>query len=325
MNLLLLLLWMSLWANQSNAQQTLSLLFYNVENLMDVENDPLTRDDEFTPKGNRAWTNYKLQRKIDHLAKVIMAANGYDYPDIIGLCEVENRQVIERLLRSSSLCKLNYKYIHKDSPDSRGIDVALLYRSDKIRPLKYDYHPLVSPSSDTLATREILEYQFATASDSFQVFVNHWPSRYGGETQSAPKRMLTAETLWQIISENQSDPNRNCHTIIMGDFNDEPADASMQWLSQEKHQLLNLSAHWDKQQGTLKYQSQWNTFDQILISTSLQTMLLDAQVVRLPFLLQPDEKWGGEKLFRTYYGFQYEGGFADHLPVMLRLKIEKDF
>ncbi|MFV0522778.1 MAG: endonuclease/exonuclease/phosphatase family protein [Mangrovibacterium sp.] len=304
----------------AHAQQPYSFLFYNVENLMDTQNDSIKNDDEFTPTGLRAWTEYKLQQKIDHIAKVILAANGFNYPDAIGLCEVENYQLIERLINTTPLQKIGYRYIHKESPDGRGIDTALLYRPNRIKPQWYKYHPLINPSGDTIATREILECKFTAASDSFHIFINHWPSRYGGELKSAPKRMLAAQTLWQIIEKNNSTAGAT-NNIILGDFNDEPADNSLAWLCQRSHQLTNLSADWDSKLGTLKFQSNWSIFDQIIISKNLKDKYPIGKIVSLHFLFKEDEKWEGQKLFRTFHGYQYEGGFSDHLPIILLLNL----
>lgn len=286
---------------------------------MDTHNDSITNDDEFAIGGVRGWTEYKLQRKIDHIAKVILAATEFNYPDVVGLCEVENYQLLERLLYTTPLRSVGYRYIHRESPDGRGIDVAMLYRPERIEPLSYKHHPLIA-SSDTLATREILECLFKVGNDSLRVFINHWPSRYGGEQKSAPNRMLAAQTLWQVIGENKEQQS-HVHNIVLGDFNDEPNDASLQWLCQSEHQLRNLSSLWNKNRGTLKYQGIWSIFDQIIISEGLVDKVVSHEIVNLPFLLQADEKWGGEKLFRTYYGFQYEGGFSDHLPVKLILDL----
>lgn len=314
-NYLCLILTLSLFfvSRSSAIAQPHSFMFYNVENLMDSQNDSITNDDEFIAGGARGWSEYKVNRKINHIAKVILAANGFNYPDVVGLCEVENFELLDRLVSSTPLSKLGYRYIHKESPDGRGIDVALLYRPSRVTPLWYKHHPLRSALGDTIATREILECQLLIGSDSLHVFINHWPSRYGGEINSANKRMLAAQTLWNIIEKRQA------NSIIMGDFNDEPHDSSMQWLCQEQHNLVNLSAQWNKRQGTLKYQSVWSIFDQIIISDELNDDLISAQIINLPFLLQDDEKWGGQKLHRTYHGYKYEGGFSDHLPVMLLL------
>lgn len=307
--LLLLLLCMSGFV----AAQPHSFLFYNVENLMDTKNDSITNDDEFAAGGTRAWSEYKVQRKIDHIAKVILASNGFDYPDVIGLCEVENVQLLERLISSTPLHKVGYRYIHKESPDGRGIDVAMLYRPDRIEPLKYKFHPLQSALGDTLATREILYCQLVAGNDTLHLFINHWPSRYGGELKSAPKRMLAAQSLWNVAN------NTDC--IILGDFNDEPHNASLQWLCQSSHGLRNLSADWNRRKGTLKYQSVWSIFDQIIIAERLSQKLIRAEIVDLPFLLKEDEKWGGKRPHRTHYGYKYEGGYSDHLPVKLILEL----
>ena len=166
---------------QPHSTEKIHILFYNTENLFDTLNDPATLDDEFLPEGDRHWTNFRLKKKLTQISKVLLSAAGFEPPEIIGLCEVENRGVLEKLLHDTPLQNYVYRIIHKDSPDERGIDVALLYRSDKIKALSYHYIPIMAPYGDVEKTREILKANFVLpGKDSLVVFLNHWPSRYRG-------------------------------------------------------------------------------------------------------------------------------------------------
>lgn len=312
-------------------------MFYNVENLFDTQNNPDTNDDEFTPNGDRHWTNSRLNTKLLHISKVILSANGFNPPDIVAFSEVENRTVLENLLTFTPLKSIPYKIIHKQSPDHRGIDVALLYHPDSFNPLEYQYYPLKSAGGSVLKTREILFVKgVINGRDTLNIFVNHWPSRYSGLMESRDLRILAAQLLAQKIHDRLKE-NPNSKIIVLGDCNDQPTDESI-----SKHlksiavtnpgsgnHIYNLSIEWLKQKiGTIKYQNQWMIFDQIMVSRALLQNYPDnisvdsAQIVELPFLLEPDKKYGGKKPRRTYNGFKYNGGFSDHLPVLLKLKTE---
>ena len=315
-------------------------MFYNVENLFDTKDDPLTSDDEFTPQGARRWTNKRFNKKLNDLAKVILSASGWETPGLIALCEVENQYALDKLRENTPLKKMSYKTIHKDSPDFRGIDVAFLYDEAVFYPLEYHYFPLTGPDGEILKTREILYVSGVIAgSDTIHLFANHWPSRYSGLLESKDLRKLAAETLRSQVEKLQEN-YVNPKIVIVGDFNDQPDDESVSvHLGAEEFadvedfndmlKLWNLSYAWmNKEIGTLKYQSQWSVFDQIIVSGALLhqenglfTRPEWAQIAKLPFLLEKDERWGGQRLNRTYYGFKYQGGFSDHLPVLLKLRI----
>lgn len=324
----------------SQNTEAFSILFYNAENLFDVKDDPETLDEEFTPEGERHWTYKRLNKKLINLSKVILNASGWTPPQIIALCEIENRQLLERLLNDTPLRAFPYKIIHKESPDTRGIDVALIYDEKTFYPLTYTYFPLKTTKDSVSKTREILYVSgILNESDTLHLFVNHWPSRYSGLLESQPQRNLAAKVLHQQIKILQK-KYRNPKIVLVGDFNDQPTDESVvDYLkagklpssvdSVEPAKLYNLSFSWiGKELGTLKYQSQWSVFDQIIVSGTLlnkEEKLFThpewARIVQLPFLLEQDERYGGLKPHRTYYGFRYHGGFSDHLPVVLKLQI----
>jgi predicted extracellular nuclease len=312
-----------------------TVMFYNVENFFDTKNDSLSNDDEFTAAGERHWTWKRFEQKVQHTGKAIIAAGGWQMPDVIGLCEIENKYVLQRLLKDTPLKKVSYRIIHKESPDHRGIDVSLLYNPQTFYPLSYEYYPLKDEFGDTISTRELMYVSGVFGEkDTVHVFVNHWPSRYAGVMETRRYRKIAAillkekcEALWL--------KNKFAKIIVVGDFNDQPQDESIKNVlgaklvsdSINSSQLYNLSSNWLKDDmGTLKYQSQWFVFDQIIVSGSLlhdsiglHTNTNYATVCQFPFLFENDKTYGGKKLFRTYNGYKYNGGFSDHLPVLLKL------
>ncbi len=305
---------------------SISIVFYNLENLFDTDNDSTKLDDEYAYGGIRNWNYNKFKHKINQIARVIVNIDGYEMPDIVAVCEVENYNVLEKLCDQSLLKNSNYRIIHKDSPDTRGIDVALLYRTNKVQALTYKYHPIIDRGGNILSTREILEATFKVGNDTLNIFVNHWTSRYGGQSSSLKKRQLAAETLIKHIKQLRH-KQAQAKIVVVGDFNDEPNDKSMKWLCKNEHQLINLSSYWSPQAGTLKHQANWSIFDQIIVSPSLllspnrlACSVNDAKIISFPFLLKEDEKWGGLMLYRTYFGYKYQGGYSDHLPVKLKLR-----
>ncbi len=307
-------------------------MFYNVENLFDTKNDTLTGVDAFTPEGDMHWTSKRLKKKLLNISKVVLNASGWQVPDIVALVEVENRYVVKKLLVETPLKSIPYRIIHKESPDHRGLDVTLLYHSEHFYPLEYHYYPLVTEKGLIEESREILYVSgIMNGADTLHLFINHWPSRYSGIWETRDKRISAAKILRNKIDELKK-TFRHPKIIIMGDFNDNPEDESIRQLlatgaESNGVMLANLSEGWlTSGYGTLKYQLQWFVFDQVIVSESLlhgaggwHCSVGDAKIVRLPFLLERDTKFGGDKPFRTYYGFQYQGGFSDHLPILLQL------
>ncbi|MBT3383550.1 MAG: endonuclease [Prolixibacteraceae bacterium] len=322
---------------QNNSNQ-FSILFYNVENLFDLDDDPQTEDDEFTPEGDRHWTYKRLNNKLLNLSKVILSSSGWTPPEIIALCEIENSAVLERLIKNTPLKAYPYKIIHKESPDHRGTDVAFLYNDKYFYPLEYQHHPLLSKSGLVVKTREILYVKgIFNEQDTLHFFINHWPSRYSGLLETKPLRIEAAQLLKQKVNELKSKYS-SPKIIVLGDFNDQPSDESIKNhlgavnVSDqiEPTGLYNLSADWPGTGlGTLKYQLQWFVFDQIIVSGSLLKQgsglfvkIENASILKQSFLFEKDEKYGGLKPKRTYIGFKYNGGFSDHLPVLFKLEKE---
>lgn len=320
---------------QQNSNE-FSLLFYNVENLFDIKNDSLKNDDEYTPEGERHWTNKRLNKKLLNTSKVILSASGWNAPAIIALCEIENRYVLERLRKDTPLNSHSYRIIHKESPDFRGIDVALLYDTEQFYPLEYECYPLTDKNGKIRNSREILYVSgIIGEKDTLHIFVNHWPSRYSGVMETRELRNGAAHQLREKV-DALFDANVNAKIVVLGDFNDQPKDESMQrYLRANANssnvlssELYNLSWAWEElDYGTLKYQSQWYIFDQIIVSGGLlksqegiYTKPDWASICNLSFLYERDEKYGGDKPFRTYSGYSYKGGFSDHFPILLKLQ-----
>jgi endonuclease/exonuclease/phosphatase family metal-dependent hydrolase len=335
------------------------IAFYNVENLFDPENDPEKNDDAFTPTGFYHWTYKRFYKKLNDIAKVFLSINDWEPPDIIGLAEIENANVLNKLCYSTGLKTYNYRYIRYNSPDSRGIGTALLYRNNKITIV--DSYPIavVFPFEPTSKNRDILYAKALVAEDTLHLFVNHWTSRFSGYGATQPKRNYYAQVLRRHV-DSLLTINSNAYIIIMGDFNDYPTDESIARYLQagnykdegekEKGQtekgktekgktekgggLFNLMLSLNRSpltayripqttvQGSHKTQEFWGCLDQFTVSKSLlndnskwQIENKSAVIFDAPFLLVPDEKYGGVKCFRTYSGPKYLGGYSDHLPV----------
>ncbi len=312
------------------AQQA-TVAFYNVENLFDTQDDSLKQDEEFLPYGVRGWTPSRLQAKYRNIYKVIAGMGEFEQPPaLVGLAEVENRAVLEGLLRHTPLHRRRYRIVHEESPDQRGIDVALLYDPAQFRYLSHEAVPLDLGSSSDRPTRDILYVRGVLfGADTVHCFINHWPSRYGGVSSSAPRRQRAAEVLQvRIRSLQQECPD--ALIIITGDFNDGPAEASMRTLTEPKDtvpSLINISQY--ECAGTHKYQGEWNTFNQFIVTANLlngsRMRIKDGQArcYRPDWLVEEDVKHLGFRPRRTYVGYQYQGGFSDHWPVYLQLSPRK--
>jgi predicted extracellular nuclease len=312
------------------------IVFYNLENFFDTIDDSLIKDEEYTPAGSKKWTAWRFKQKENHLFKTFVALGGWEPPEIIGMCEVENRDVLDRLLRETPLRLFDYRIIHFESPDARGIDVALLYRPGKFAPVSQQIISIRSPSGELAGTRDILHVTgIVFNSDTIHLFINHWPSRYGGSIASALRRAQVATILRQQIDTLiSSDPWSNI--IIMGDFNDEPSDESITGSLRATADTSNLRSGdlvslmplmtGSSNTGTIKFREDWSTFDQFIVSGSLLLksktkglLCRQAAIFSAPFLLLEDETYLGFKPYRTFSGPRYLGGFSDHLPVYLDL------
>ena len=311
------------------------IVFYNVENLFDTKNDPGRDDDAFTPLGDRRWNTYRLDNKLNNLYRVIAGAGGTEIPAFIGLCEVENRSVLEMLVTHTGLRNGGYKIVHRNSADRRGIDVAVLYRPSEFVLLDTLFIPVTFPFDTLAATRDIVYVKgLAGKRDTLHLFVNHWPSRWGGQAVTEPYRKRAAMVLRSFV-DSLFIESLTVSIIIMGDFNDEPGDASiLKYLGAVPvlddpgpgilYNISSVSSNIVR--GSYKYQGDWLLFDQFMVSGSLLTGCrgiyatpLSFSIYDADFLLIPDESWFGYKPYRTYEGFRHTGGYSDHLPVILDL------
>jgi predicted extracellular nuclease len=309
-------------AVQETRQQTFQVMFYNVENLFDTYDNPHTNDNEFLPKGVRRWTPYRYYAHLHQTAKVIHAAGEWDTPALVGLCEVENDSVLIHLTRRTSLRMQNYEYCITGSSDPRGINVALLYQPDKFRCLEYSSRRIPFRNR-ARRSRDILHVSGKVITgDTLDVFVCHFPSRLGGEKASEPFRLDAAIYLRHLcdsIHAIRTTPN----LLIMGDFNDMPANKSIQTLihsTDAERSLVNLFADAKKlnNAGSYKYRGEWNQLDQIMINRSWERHYKQgsAQIFMPSFLLTGNRERNKQRPFRVYNGPKYEGGFSDHLPVV---------
>lgn len=309
-------------------------MFYNVENLFDCRHDSLKNDYEFLPDGPKGWTRARYNDKLEKIAKVIVATGGENVPDLVGLCEVENDHCLKGLTKYSPLREAGYRYVMTESPDQRGIDVALLYQRGSFKLLGKHCIPVPYQEIDRPPTRDILHVTGQVLSgDTLDVFVCHLPSRSGGEEKSEPYRIFTARLLKQA-ADSVMRVRRHPNVLIMGDFNDYPTNRS---IAQElgavapkdevqPRKLYNLMD--GRKEGTYRYRGEWGVLDQLIVSghllqghAGMRTDYGKARIVRHPFLLEEDEKYGGDTPSRTYWGKKYHGGYSDHLPVCVDFEI----
>lgn len=326
--LLLLILLLLPLPTPAQVADTLRVMWYNVENLFDCQDDSAKNDEEFLPEGTHRWTPYRYWQKQRAVARVIAAVGDQRLPDIIGLCEVEGDSVLTDLTRRSPLRTAGYCYIVTHSPDERGIDVALLYLPGRFRPLS---QRSISIHGGERPTRDILHVAgLIPSKDTLDLFLCHLPSRRGGERQSRPLRLLAAQTLRQAIDSVRR-VRPHAHVVAMGDFNDGLIDTRVAQVlgvvpsslasTALSHSLISLTA--DKHPGTYAYQGRWEVIDHILVSPSLlkaegrfSTSPQLTRIAALPFLLTTDAKYGIHVPHRTYMGPRYLGGFSDHLPIV---------
>ncbi len=342
------------------------LMFWNLENFFDpfaqrqtytaAQTDSLSggTGDEYTPRGEKHWTWRKFSLKRDLIAKTIMASKEEfgQFPAVIGVCEVENRYVLSSLLEDTPLAALDYKIIHKDSPDKRGIDVAMLYREKAFRIIGAKFLP--EKAAETYRTRYVLYVKGVCMSASFgeekewldtlHLFVNHWPSKLGGEKKSMKSRMaISGMVKSEVDSILERTPDADI--VLMGDFNDTPDSKPVMNLSGSG--LVNLMEGCSG--GTYKYRGKWEYIDQFMVSRHLFCdegkeaagaagvrengggmvrrppakwifcTQKSVSAFRFKFLMERDNRYLDEKIKRTLSGPRFVGGASDHLPVVLKI------
>ncbi len=311
----------------SGADNSLQIGFYNVENIFDTDNDPKINDDDFTPTGKYQWTADRYRVKLDHTIDALLLMDS-KFPDILGLCEIENRRVLEDLLSMERIKAAGYSIIHQDSPDERGIDVALLYKKDLFKVEKSTFYKVTLPSVEDPNTRDILYVKGKSNGEDLHIFVNHWPSRSGGQEKSEVNRITAASILKSKIDSILS-KDANAKFLCMGDFNDHPDNKSITETlgarGDRTGSMFNLMASMHGNgSGSYWYKGEWGALDQVMVSfnwidsnkgwTVNETG--SARFVKDDVLMFKDNQ-GVARPNRTYAGDDYKGGYSDHLPAVV--------
>lgn len=319
------------------AQKPYKVMFYNVENLFDTIRDPEIYDEEFTPQGPKQWNTTKYNKKLGNIERVLFDIAAIDkiYPAVIGVSEIENRTVLEDIIAMPKLAPANYRIVHYDSPEARGVDVAFFYRPDVFKlegsfPVK-----TVVPQLPNFKTRDILTMWGTIEGEPVFFMVAHWPSRLGGKDASEFKRIAVGEQMRRIADSVRRE-NPAVKVIAMGDFNDDPIDPSIAIGMGAKGRVKDVQvgdffAPYTEMLkaglGTLAYGDAWNIFDNIVVSDNL----LDGDGLKIQkapgskyygnifkqhYMLQKEGSFKGYPL-RTYVGNNFQGGFSDHFPVYI--------
>ncbi|MEE4176423.1 MAG: endonuclease/exonuclease/phosphatase family protein [Bacteroides sp.] len=313
--------------------------FYNLENLFDTIDTPDVNDVEFTPEGPNRWNAAKYFEKLENMAEVIEQIGqdlNPDGPAVLGVSEIENRQVLVDLAARESIKDRNYQVVHYDGPDRRGVDVAFFFQPKYFKYISSKPYRTIVPGRDDFRTRYQLLLTGELLGERMHFIVAHWPSRSGGEKGSRPLRIAAADVARAIIDSIQN-AEPGARVILMGDLNDDPTDRSVR-----KHLRSNGNINRVKEDelynpfyelhrkgiGSLAYRDSWNLFDQILFTPSLVGRDYDrfqyfrAEVFNPPFLRQPSGRFQGYP-FRTYGSGVYLGGYSDHFPTFVYLIREK--
>jgi len=330
------LLSLSVTLSGQNSMKAGLIAFYNLENLFDTINTENVEDEEFTPSGLNKWTSDKYWIKIDRLAEAISRL-GEDEgikggPAIIGVSEIENRAVLQDLISNPSLRNSNYQIIHYDSPDLRGVDVALLYQPRFFRVTSSDSPVLkiYDENNQRVYTRDQLVVSGLFDGEKVSFIVNHWPSRSSGETLTRPRRNEAA-TLTRHLVDSLTATDKNAKVIVMGDLNDDPVNESLRKFLRagddpeklKEGELFNtMYPLFKKGIGSLYYRDGMNLFDQIIVTPSLlgkdysSYKYYKSRVFNKSFLTQADGQYK-DYPFRTYVGPTFQGGYSDHFPVYI--------
>lgn len=305
-----------MWVCSIRAQQTFTVLSYNIENAFDTIHDEGKNDWEYCADGERKWNMGRLFKKLKSVGKVIAAADEKRPVDLIALCEVENDTVMHYLTERTPLKQLGYRYVMTHSKDDRGIDVALLYSP-------FTFHPIekqpIRPKFGKQTTRDILHVAGTlTGGDTLDVYVLHLPSKRGGNEAQKLSMNICQQLQAHVDSVRQHRHHPNL--LIMGDFNAETNSPQLRLLTRSHH-LIDRTAR--LQPGTYKYQGEWSILDHILTHTTTLSHQ-QTRILTLPFLTEPDPTHGDVKPYRTYLGPSYHGGISDHLPIVSIFQIKKE-
>ncbi|MDR0743897.1 MAG: endonuclease [Tannerella sp.] len=302
--------------------QDFRVMFYNVENLFDTYDDPHKSDNEFLPDGGMRWTTNRYYRHLRKTAQVISAIGEWGTPAVCGLCEVENDTVLVHLLNRTPLKEQLYSYCITTGNDIRGINNALLYQRDKFKYLGHSSER-IRFANKRKRSRDILHvWGELINGERLNIFVCHFPSRTGGEKETEPDRLVAAKLLRKLC-DSVLRINDEANIIVMGDFNDNPYDKSIQAIlkgSKTKYDLIDLFDDPKKLNfyGTYKFRGEWSQLDQMIISKNWnQYLKKDSPRIFAPgFLLTKKNSRGEQSPLRKYTGKVYKGGYSDHLPVV---------
>lgn len=312
---------MSMSVDAQERRQPFTVAWWNVENYFDTRNDSLTDDDDFTPNGDYHWTHRKFNAKRDGIYKTLLMM---DFPDVVGLGEVENAFVLRELCYGTPMRSKNYSYVHYDSPDRRGIDCALLYRRDRFsvtasRPVS------LSDSASDFFTRDILLVEGVTSDgDTMVLLVTHWPSKRGGD--EADRRRMEAAHALRSLMVSLAKERPGAAVIAMGDFNATSDEASLAEgmgfgeLCRNSDGIRNLDCQLPTEWGSHKYQGSWSYIDAMFLKADDSWNVESMTLVRFDHLLTQEKGNGGLRPKRTHRGLHYEGGLSDHLPLLLSLR-----
>ncbi|PKP41124.1 MAG: endonuclease [Bacteroidetes bacterium HGW-Bacteroidetes-10] len=316
------------------------ILFWNLENYFDTRDDLSTADDDFTPMGEMHWSRKKFNAKRNAIAKYILLLSGDNMPVIASFAEVENKYVINQLLMETPLSAYGYGVIHRDSPDRRGIDVALIYIRERYTPVSTQF---IRIAADSLLRTRLILYSKGVLDglDTLHLFINHWPSKFGGERATEGARRAAAEALGRV-TDSIFFKNRSANIVVTGDFNEEPEAsaaatipylknlslfASMKYFSDEESSLTTKPVRKNKIQGSIKFMGVWELIDHFLVSPNLLNVNEPIfcgegamEILAHPYLMEEDRKFTGRKPRRTFVGPRYNWGVSDHLPIMLTIK-----
>ncbi len=327
-NILMLISFLS-QAQKNDTKQVLAS-WYNIENFFDIVNDPKTNDDEFTPDGKNEWTAERYQKKLKNITRVF---NEMGKPAIIGVCEIENKSVVEDIAKT--LGENNYSAVHYDSPDERGIDVAFIYDKNFVKVTSSEKITVQLTNSKTKKpdyTRDILHVNAKVNGKTIHFYLNHWPSRREGQKESDEKRVFAATQLMKNIEKVQS-KNSNEQIIIMGDLNDYFDNNSIKTVL--KASIVNdkteAKSLYDITQpllaegkGTYNFKGKWDMLDHVITTGNLcgkqnKVWISDVDIFKADFMLYFDKKEKENLPSRTYGGSYYFGGYSDHLPISFKL------
>ena len=321
--------------SHAQTKNPVTVAFYNCENFFDTKDDPNKKDDEFLPEAASKWDETRYNNKIQKVAQVLdSTVAGAALPNLVGLVEIENNEVLKDLISKSQFNTKSYGTLATDSPDERSIDCGLLYDKSIFTLVDFKELNATNPALGDYKTRNILFATLkATNGDVFYVFVNHWPSRREGEKESEPRRIYAAQQVRTKIDELQK-KDAKAKIIVMGDFNDHPDNNSIlntlkaNDTPKEKGDLYNAFYTLDKaKQGTHYYDKEWRVLDQIIVSQGLLNAKKgysfdpkNAHILRKDFVLFKNAKTGEEKPNRTYGAEnKYYNGYSDHLAIYVEL------